>query len=407
MSVTPASAADPKVPWRALLVLGAASFASSAALRFCDPLLPKLADSFMTTPGAAAIVVTTYSVAYGVFQLVTGPLGDRFGKVAVVAIGTILCGLFTMVSALATSLEQIALFRLAAGLTGAAIIPNCLAFIGDTIPMARRQAVLARYMVFMSGGAVSGQAIGGIVADLVGWQGVFVMVGAVLTLAGVILLVQMRSNPVLAARPARTAGGMVTAIIQMLSLGKSPAARLVLITVTLEAAIFFGAFTFLGAHLRNAYGISYTLIGALTALSAGGAVLYAWSGPMLLSRFSQANLITGSAILFVAAFLIFAAAPPLWLMATAIALGGAGFACFHNALQILVTQMNPEARGASFAVFAFAFFTGQTVGVAIAGTVFDRAGAAPLFIGAAVLLPLLVAWFGLGLRRIGPPPSAS
>lgn len=407
MSDTPATAADPKVPWRALLVLGAASFASSAALRFCDPLLPKLADAFATTPGAAAIVVTTYSVAYGVFQLVTGPLGDRFGKVAVVAIGTILCGLFTLVSALATSLEQIALFRFAAGLTGAAIIPNCLAFIGDTIPMERRQAVLARYMVFMSGGAVSGQAIGGIVADLVGWQGVFVMVGAVLTLAGCTLLVQRRSNPVLAARPAPAAGGILSATGQMLSLGRSPAARLVLVTVTLEAAIFFGAFTFLGAHLRAAYAISYSLIGALTALSAGGAVLYAWFGPMLLSRFSQTSLIAGSAVMFVASFLTFAATPALWLMAGATVVAGAGFACLHNALQILVTQMNPEARGTSFAVFAFAFFAGQTVGVAIAGFVFDRAGAAPLFIGSAILLPLLVAWFGLGLRRIGPPASAA
>ena len=51
------------VPWRALFILGSASFASSAALRFCDPLLPKLATAFGTTPGAAAIVVTTYSVA--------------------------------------------------------------------------------------------------------------------------------------------------------------------------------------------------------------------------------------------------------------------------------------------------------------------------------------------------------
>lgn len=407
MRDSPALDSEQDVPWGALLVLGAASFASSAALRFCDPLLPKLATGFMTTPGAAAIVVTAFSVAYGVFQLVTGPLGDRFGKVAVVAIGTVLCGLFTLASAMATSLEQIALFRLAAGLSGAAIIPNCLAFIGDTIAMPRRQAVLARYMVFMSGGAVSGQAIGGIVADLVGWQGVFVLVGAFLTLAGLVLVVQMRVNPVLARRPLEPAGGVRAAFLQMLSLRHSPLARLVLLTVTLEAALFFGAFTFLGAHLRAAYGISYSAIGALTALSAGGAVLYAWSGPMLLARFSQNRLIAASAALFVVAFLTFAAAPPLWMMAAAIALGGAGFACFHNALQILVTQMNPQARGASFAVFAFAFFTGQTVGVVIAGRVFDHAGAAPLFTGSALLLPLLVAGFAFGIRRIGPSPSAT
>ncbi|MBL8569772.1 MAG: MFS transporter [Phreatobacter sp.] len=381
------------VPWRALFVLGAASFASSAALRFCDPLLPKLALAFNTTPGGAAIVVTTYAVAYGGFQLITGPLGDRFGKVRVIALGALLCGLFTTASAFAASLEQLALLRFLAGLTGAAIIPNCLAFIGDTIPMPQRHAVLARYMIFMSTGTVSGQAIGGVLADIFGWHAVFLMVGGFLLFGGAVLTLQMQTNPVLSARSPPPEGGLMGSFRQIAAVRNSVTGRLVLATVAIEAAVYFGAFTFLGAHLREAYGISYTAIGALTALSAVGAVTYSTLAPYLLSRISQSGLMLVSATLFAAGFIAFAATPALWLVALAIVVCGAGFALFHNSLQIMATQINPQARGASIAIFAFAFFAGQTIGVFITSLAYDRFGASPLFATTAVLLPLIVLWF--------------
>ena len=71
-------------------------------------------------------------------------------------------------------------------------------------------------------------------------------------------------------------------------------------------------------------------------------------------------------------------------------------------LQIMATQINPQARGASIATFAFAFFAGQTVGVFIASFAYDRLGAPPLFAATAVMLPLMVLWFRARLaRRLG------
>lgn len=387
------------VPWRALFVLGAASFASSAALRFCDPLLPKLAAAFNTTSGGAAIVVTAYAVAYGGFQLITGPLGDRFGKVRLVAVGALLCGLFTTASAFVTSLEHLALLRFLAGVSGAAIIPNCLAFIGDTVPMPQRHAVMARYMIFMSTGTVSGQAIGGVLADLFGWHAVFLMVGGFLLFGGAMLALQMRTNPVLSRPLPAPEGGLLGSFRQIVAVRRSPAGRLVLAAVAIEAAIYFGAFTFLGAHLRAAYGISYTAIGALTALSAAGAVTYSTLAPYLLARLSQTGLMILSAALFAAGFATFALSPALWLVALAIVACGAGFALFHNALQIMATQINPQARGASIAIFAFAFFAGQTLGVFLTSLAYDRFGAPPLFAATALIMPIVVLGFRARLAR--------
>ena len=70
---------------RTLLFLGAASFASAASLRACDPILPDIAAAFSTTPGDAAKVVTVFGVGYAIAGFCYGFIGDRFGKLRVMA----------------------------------------------------------------------------------------------------------------------------------------------------------------------------------------------------------------------------------------------------------------------------------------------------------------------------------
>ncbi len=62
--------------------------------------------------------------------------------------------------------------------------------------------------------------------------------------------------------------------------------------------------------------------------------------------------------------------------------------------------MNPEARGASIATFAFCFFAGQTVGVFASSFVYDHWGAAPLFVASGILLPALILWFRARLAAL-------
>src|SRR5436853_5406450 len=76
---------------RIILLLSAGAFFSGAALRICDSLLPRLARDFDVTAGAAGRVIISFSVAYGLMQLVFGPLGDRFGKARLVNIALAGC----------------------------------------------------------------------------------------------------------------------------------------------------------------------------------------------------------------------------------------------------------------------------------------------------------------------------
>jgi predicted MFS family arabinose efflux permease len=88
-----------------------------------------------------------------------------------------------------------------------------------------------------------------------------------------------------------------------------------------------------------------------------------------------------------------------WLGPPAIALIGLGYYMLHTTLQTNATQMAPEARGLAVSFFAFALFTGQSVGVALAAPIMDRYGGRPIFLATAAAILAITFWFRRQLVR--------
>ncbi|MCX7151660.1 MAG: MFS transporter, partial [Proteobacteria bacterium] len=108
---------------RAVLLLSIAALGSAASTRAADPLLPLLGAQFGVSAGAASIVITAFGVSYGLLQVVSAPLSDRFGKYFVICIATLISAFGTLACALSPSLEWLAVTRFASGATIGAIIP--------------------------------------------------------------------------------------------------------------------------------------------------------------------------------------------------------------------------------------------------------------------------------------------
>jgi predicted MFS family arabinose efflux permease len=141
-------------------LLGAAAFAVTADARVITPLLHVIATEFGAEVGATGIIVTAYTVAFGLFQLVYGPLGDRLGKLtimtrllAVFAIGTAAC-------ALAPSLALLSLLRFLTGVAAACVVPMSLSYIGDTYSYAERQSAIGRFIGAVALGQILGFSLG-------------------------------------------------------------------------------------------------------------------------------------------------------------------------------------------------------------------------------------------------------
>lgn len=384
-------------PTRAIALLALASFASAANLRVCDPLLPQIAGELEITIGAAAMLVTAFAIAYGVFQVVVGPLGDARGKLMMVVLGSIWAGGFTLVSALMPTLGPIVLMRFLSGAGAAAVIPVAMAWIGDVVPYEKRQPVLARFLSGQILGIVFGQAAGGVLGELVGWRGALVALGIVHVCAGLLLMAERRrltvGVPVAKEARWRESATMTYTLLQRRWV------RIVLATVFFEGTAMFGAFAYVGADLHERFGVGFATIGGLLATFGAGALLYAMTAGRMIARLGQSGLAVAGAIILGAGYAILAFMPWVWLAPPAVACIGLGFYMFHNTLQTNGTQMAPEARGLGMSLFAFVLFVGQSVGVALAAPVMDNFGGRPIFLVAAIAVPAIAFWFRQQLRH--------
>jgi predicted MFS family arabinose efflux permease len=389
VSSTP-STGDP-TPTRAIAVLALASFASAANLRVCDPLLPQMAAELGVTIGGAAMVVMAFALAYGVFQILVGPLGDARGKLALVVLGSLWAGAATILSAAMPSLGPLALVRFLAGAGAAAVIPVAIAWIGDVVPYERRQSVLARFLSGQILGIVFGQAAGGLLGELIGWRATLAVLGLVHLLAGLLLLVEMRRLKGRTSTHGHLGWRQVSASAS--GMARNPWARTVLGITFLEGIFMFGAFAYVGAELHQRFGLSLGVVGAMLASFGAGALLYASMAGPLVARFGQPGLVAGGGTMLAAGYAVLGLAPSAWLAPPAIACIGLGYYMLHTTLQTNATQMAPEARGLAVSFFAFALFTGQSVGVALAAPIMDRYGGRPIFLATALVIVAIAFYF--------------
>ncbi len=373
-----------------------AAFASAANMRVIDPLLIQLSVEFGVTVGTASIASTLFLLANGVFVLVHGPFGDRYGKMPVVAIACLAAAACCALSAVSVSLGMLAGARFLTGVTSSAIIPLAIAWLGDNVPYDKRQATLARFLTGQTLGLMTGAAMGGALGDWLGWRSVFWVLAAIYVAAGVALGWVMRVRPGIAKAGARTPGSMIG---QMLGVLKRRWAVTVILVVALEGGVFWGAFTFVGADLHQRFGLGFAAVGLAVAAFGGGGFLYVTAAPLLVRLLGERGLVLWGGVGLGASFAVLALAPHIAVAFAAIVVTGITFYMLHNTLQTHGTQMAPEARGSALALFALCLFVGQAIGVPLAAPIVDRWGAVPIFWVAAVVLPALALYFAVSLRN--------
>jgi predicted MFS family arabinose efflux permease len=371
----------------AFFALAAAAFVSGANLRLFDALLPTVARDFAVLPTTASVVVTAFTLAYGLFQVVHGPLGDRAGKLRVVGLATLVAAAASLGCAYASDLKTLAVLRFATGIGAAAIVPLSLAWIGDNTPYDLRQAALGRFLGFILMGQILGPALGGALAEFIHWRRVFDVLAAVFLLVGVVLLTVDRRTP----RPPPAPPTSVVA--NYAKVLRDPWVRTVMLTVFLEGGLFYGAFAYAGAWLKERFDLSYLLVGALLAGFGMGGMIYSLTIRGLLARFGERGFVRIGGGLLLACFVALPLLPVWQATLPVFVAAGFGFYMFHNTLQTKATEMAPQARGTAIAVFAFALFMGQASGVAACGVLIRLLHYPATFVAMGLALALLGAWF--------------
>jgi predicted MFS family arabinose efflux permease len=372
---------------RLIVVLGLAGFVVMADNWVISPLLPAIAHTLGVAPARAGLLIAAYMLPFGLFQLLYGPLADRFGKLRVVGISLIFFTVATGLCAAGVGLTDLTAYRALTGLFAGATMPVSLALIGDLVPMKQRQQAIASLMGIAFLGQATSMTIGGTIAAVTSWRGVFIAYAAVAALITVVLLVSTRSFA------GELLGDPKSEFVRPYArlLGHGPSLRTYLV-VFFEGVLVLGSFSYLGAYAAHSLGLGTFRIGLLMTIFGVGVIAASRASARVAERIGRHRLAAvGLASAAVADLLVAIGPAQVTLAAVSLLLLGLGFMFTHSSLLTTATQFAERARGAAMSLVAFAFMVGGALGTALGGRLIEATSYREFyFVGGVALVALSV-----------------
>ncbi|MDH7796248.1 MULTISPECIES: MFS transporter [unclassified Beijerinckia] len=167
---------------------------------------PSLVQAWHLNKADIAPVFSASLVGILIGAPLLGWLGDRAGRRTAIIVGCLLCGIFSLGSAYASSVTELTWLRFLTGIGLGGIMPNAISLNAEMAP----KRVRATMVILMFAGITCGGAVPGVVAAWLvpqyGWQILYLIGGIASLLIALLLLVAMpESVKFLALRPAKSA----------------------------------------------------------------------------------------------------------------------------------------------------------------------------------------------------------
>ncbi|HYT30374.1 MAG TPA: MFS transporter [Actinomycetota bacterium] len=128
------------------------------------PILPLYARSFGVGYGVASLLISSFAITRLVFDLVAGPIVDRFGERAAASAGIVVVGVSSFLTGLAPSFALAVVFRGAGGAGSAVLFASLYSYLLKVVPKANMARTLAVFYGAFNVGIVAGGPVGGLIA---------------------------------------------------------------------------------------------------------------------------------------------------------------------------------------------------------------------------------------------------
>jgi predicted MFS family arabinose efflux permease len=392
---------------RLLRMLALATFIIFFQAYMVAPIIPALADTFGTSVEKVGLIVPAYLIPYGVATLIFGLLADRLGIHRILFASLSGFAGLTALTATAASIEQLALWRIMTGLGTSGVVPLGLTLVGRLFPYEQRGRPLGWLFGAMAGGMAFGSPLGAILVPFIGWQGLFLVVGA----AGVgLLLLFLPYRPTIAAAVQPITGTFGDLYRGYKSLLGTPRGQRTYSYVLVNSMFHSGVFTWLGVYFEQRYGVGPVGVGlALLGYGVPGFLF----GPLIgrvADRWGRARLLPiGLGLSAVAAALLMVGFPMILAPVVAMILS-LGYDMTQPLFGGIVTSLGGKRPGQAMGLNVFMLFVGFGLGSLVFGEMlrFGFAAALGLFMAVELTLTLLSLTLfrsEVPLRRSGAAPE--
>jgi len=182
------------------LVVGILALASSTSIMSTDmysPSLPDLAKWFDTTPSNVKLTISLNMLAFGLAQLLHGPLSDRFGRRPVILCSLVSVAILCVGCALAQTIEQLIAMRILLGIAAAAEAVVGLAILKDLYDEQQQVKALALLGMVIAVTPAVAPIAGGYLHVAFGWQSNFYVISAMALLSAGIVAAMLPESAVI------------------------------------------------------------------------------------------------------------------------------------------------------------------------------------------------------------------
>ena len=374
---------DNKSKNKLIMILGLMAFLANGDNYAAAPLIINISKDLNISVSTAAISVTAYMLAFGVFTLIFGPVSDRYGKVKIINIAAMGTSVFSILGAFAFNLPSLIFFRAMNGAFGAGIFPVTMALVGQSFDDKNRHKALGKVMGLMFLGAATASAIGGALSYFGSWRLVYLIYGiGELVLSIIMLKILERDKP-------------VVETLDFAKAYKEPLTnfkfmRIVLIVFFLGFSVF-GSFTYSGSLIQEITGYNILIVGLIISLFGVGTVIGGRMAPKLKAKLKNRFLVLAGIIGAISLFAL-STVTNAWMLGMALFGFGLAFIFLQSTLIATAQEQLPKMRGTAMSLTSFNMFVGGAVGTSLNGMIIKTYGASRIFLVTAVLL-LVVSMF--------------
>jgi MFS family permease len=385
-----------------VLLLGASvtlNYVDRGAIGVAAPLMKTDLGLSATTFGVA---VAAFFWIYAPIQLVLGRLCDRFSVYRLLAFGTVLWSVSTLMMGLAAGFLSLFLLRLMLGVGESIAFPGSSKIISRHVPPERRGLANAVVAAAIALGPAVGTLVGGSILAAFGWRAMFVVFGMASAVWLLPWYLVVRSLP--ADRRAHETSVPVRKIVGRWALWSMGIGH------ALSNYGFYFLLAFLPLYLVQQRGLTILQMTALATLGYAVQAVTALTLGAISDRWTRSGrseaqvrrwMLAGGQLIGGACILGIFAAHDIVTVAILLCIAGASTAALSLNLYA-VAQMfaGPRASGTWVGIQNAVGNTSGILGPVISGVIIDRAGYGGAFTLTAAITAFGALWWFLGVPRI-------
>jgi MFS transporter, YNFM family, putative membrane transport protein len=370
------------------IAVATAGFCAFLNLYSPQALLPVLAKEFGVGAAEISSIMTASALAIALTAPFTGAIADVLGRKRVIAAAMLAVVAPMTGAAFAADVSSLIAWRFFQGLLLPPIFAVTVAYIGDEWPAADVARTAGIYITGSSLGGFCGRFVPGVLGDLIGWRGAFVVLAGFSLIAAILVIVLLPVERRFVRSPAVSASAR-----QMLRHLTNPQ---LVATYAIGFGVLFNfiaIFTYVSFHLAAPpFGFSSSDLGAVFVTYLAGAAIAPSTGWLLAKLGRRAFVVAATGAWACGCLLTLAPSVPA-IVAGLTLCAACGMLC-QTVSTSYVTAIAKEGRSAAVGLYVTSFYIGGSAGAFLPGLVWSSGGW-PACIAMAVAMLAMMALIAL------------